>query len=108
MTEEQKRLIPRIVFWKREIKEIELFIDYFGGSESKVKPFFKRKTSFCYVNRFNRNSNFECSEVVAMGFLSYMQDYKKHLEKLVSECDTELIEIADMYLNNEMELSQLN
>ena len=94
MTEEQKRLIRRIVFWKREIKEIELFIDYFGGSESKVKPFFKRKTSFCFVNRFNRNSNFECSEVVALGFLS--------------ECDTELIEIADIYLNNEMEPGQLN
>lgn len=108
MTEEQKRLIPRIVFWKREIKDIELFIDDFSSSPIKIKPFFRRRTSFCYVNRFNKISDFECSEIVASKFLSYMRDYKKHLEKLVSECDTELIEIADMYLNDEMELNILN
>ena len=108
MTEEQKRMIPRIVLWKREIKDIELFLDYFGGSTSSIKPFFRRKTSFCFVNKFNKISDFDCSEVVAIGFLSYMRDYKKHLEKLVSDCDTELVEIADMYLNDEMELSQLN
>ena len=43
MTEEQKRMIPRIVFWKREIEDIESFIDYFGKSTSKTKPFLKQE-----------------------------------------------------------------
>ena len=34
-----------------------------------------------------------------------MRHYKDHLEKLVSERDKELVEIADMYLKDEMELS---
>ena len=37
-------------------------------------------------------------------YLLMQRDYKKHLEKLVSECDTDLVEIADMYLHDEMEL----
>lgn len=105
MTEEQKRMIPRIVFWKREIEDIESFIDYFGKSTSKTKPFFETRIMFCFINAFHKTSDFQCSDVIATGFLDYMRHYKEHLEKLVSECDKELVEIADMYLKDEMELN---
>lgn len=105
MTEEQKRMIPRIVLWKREIEDIESFIEYFGRSTSKIKPIFETRIRFCYVNLFYKNSDFPCNDVIATGFLDYMRNYKEQLEKLVSECDTELIEIADMYLKGEMELN---
>lgn len=104
MTEEQKRLIPKIVFWKREIEDIEQFIRFYSNAPSNTISFFRRKTSFCYLNKFKKLSEFQCSEVVALGFLDYMREYKKHLEKLISECDTDLVEIADMYLHDEMEL----
>ena len=103
MTDQDRGDINRIILWKNQIKEIDDFINEIGKWDARSRHILEVAYKI-KVFKFNRPTKCEyvLSDVLICGIMSYLSEFKHHLQTLVDEQETWKIEMADAIINDEI------
>ncbi len=94
----EKDKVKRILFWLRELDGIKIYKEYCDSSRDLV---FEKKLKF--IGRFGFNKEVVLSDWQKTTFYAWLCEEEKHLQGLIENEDSELVEIARGIKDNDME-----
>lgn len=103
-TSKTQHTIKQIIFWLRQIDDYNEVIEFMSRNyDTTGKIVEKPKTLIAKItSRIGLQKEVELSEEVQLSLYKSFKDYVKHLESLVSESDTQLVEVAKGVYNGEI------
>ena len=102
MDEQKKYEIKRIILWMREVEELERTVRFIGeSSEGKIS--LKKKLSLRAIfAEKDTKREIEFNEEMRAMFWEFLNNYVKHIRKLLEESDPEMLEIAKVIYDGEI------
>lgn len=100
MESEKVQKIKRIIFWLDELKDIEKYKNYCDGYN-----LFYSKPRLKFVGKFlNVENEVKLSDWAKAMFSEWLDEQSEHIQRLIDESDSELVEIAKCILDGKMKL----
>ena len=100
--DEKAHEINRIIYWLRQVKQIEGLENAFSNYSVKGSLIFKTGFKFAFWNTWGRRAEYELTDEEICLFLEFIREQKKHLQELIDKTDKEKLQIAQLVLNGEI------
>ena len=100
--DEKAHEINRIIYWMRQVKQIEGLEKVFSKYAVSGSLILKTGIGFVFWNRWGWRREYELSDEEICLFLDFIREQKKHLQKLIDETDKEKLQLAQLVLNGEI------
>lgn len=100
--DEKAHEINRIIYWMRQVKEIEGLERVFSRYSVNGSLILKTGFKFAFWNRWGWRTEYGLTDEEVCLFLEFIREQKKHLQKLIDETDKEKLQLAQLVLNGEI------
>ena len=100
--DEKAHEINRIIYWLRQVKQIEGLENAFRNYSVKGSLIFKTGIKFVFGNKWGWCREYKLEDEEICLFLEFIREQKKHLQKLIDEADKEKLQLAQLVANGEI------